>query len=299
ASYPSTVLMNVVPALVAGVEEVVLVTPPDSNGLVSRAVLAAAAVAGAHRVFRIGGAQAIAALAFGTESVPRVDKIVGPGNLYVAAAKRLLFGYVDIDSIAGPSEVLIMADGRARPELVASDMLAQAEHDPMAAAICLTTSSATAAAVVARLQRQLAGLRRRAIAAKSLRRYGTVLVTGSMARAAELANEIAPEHLEVLTTAPRRVLPLLRNAGAVFLGEYCPESVGDYSAGPNHVLPTGGTARFASPLGVYDFVKRTSIIELDRRGLERLAPGVIELAECEGLEAHALAVKMRFAGGGK
>jgi histidinol dehydrogenase len=295
AAYPSSVLMNVVPAMVAGVGEITVVTPPSKDGI-RDAVLAAASIAGATRVLRIGGAQAVGALAYGTRTVARVDKIVGPGNIFVATAKRLVFGEVDIDMVAGPSEVLIVADASADPEWVAADMLAQAEHDELAASICITTSRDHASAVAAAVERQCAGLSRASIAARSLEQFGTILVAASLERACELADEIAPEHLEIFTKAPRRLLPLLHNAGAIFVGAMTTEPIGDYVAGPNHVLPTGGSARFASPLGVYDFVKRTSIIELDRSGLTRLAPTVTELATAEGLEAHALAVLLRMKG---
>jgi len=293
AAYPSSVLMNIAPARAAGVGEITVVTPPSKDG-VSDAVLAAASIAGATRVLRIGGAQAVAALAYGTKSIARVDKIVGPGNIFVATAKRLVFGEVDIDMVAGPSEVLIIADASADPEWVAADMLAQAEHDELAASICITTDRAHGAAVAKAVERQCAELPRASIAAKALQRFGTILVAGSLERACEIADQIAPEHLEVFTKRPRRLLPRLHNAGAIFLGGLTTESIGDYAAGPNHVLPTGGAARFASPLGVYDFVKRTSIIEVDRSGFERLAPTVIELATAEGLDAHALAVLRRI-----
>ena len=296
AAYPSTVLMNIVPARVAGVPDITVVTPPSAEGIAPE-VLAAARMAGATRVLRIGGAQAIAALAYGTRSVPRVDKIVGPGNQWVAEAKRTVFGQVDIDMIAGPTEVLVVADGSARAELVAADMLAQAEHDPLAAALLLTTSRSLAGEVASELERQLSTLVRRTIARRSLARWGTIMVVRSLARATELANEIAPEHLELFVRRPRRLLPLLRNAGAVFLGEWTTEPLGDYVAGPNHVLPTGGTARFSSPLGVYDFVKRTSIIESSREALARLGPAVIRLARSEGLDAHARAVSVRLGRG--
>jgi histidinol dehydrogenase len=292
ASYPSSVLMNVVPAKVAGVDEVVVVTPPSPDG-VRPEVLAAAAIAGADQVLAIGGAQAVAALAYGTESIGRVDKIVGPGNIFVATAKRLVFGAVDIDSVAGPSEVLVIADGSADPALVAADLLAQAEHDELAASICITTSAVSAKRIAEAVEQQLKGLSRAKIARASIRRYGSIFVVPSLARAAELSDEIAPEHLEIFTKSPRSVLRKIRNAGAVFLGEYSTESLGDYAAGPNHVLPTGGAARFSSPLGVYDFRKRTSIIEATRKGLERLAPIVTELAAAEGLQAHGAAVTLR------
>ncbi len=293
AAYPSSVLMNVVPARVAGVDDITVVTPP-SGGTIRPEVLVAADLAGAHRVLRIGGAQAVAALAYGTETVARVDKITGPGNIFVATAKRLVFGAVDIDMIAGPSEVLIIADRSSDPELVAADMLAQAEHDELAAAICITTSRHTGVRVARAVAEQLAGLDRRPIAGASIRRFGTVLVVKSMKRACELADEIAPEHLELFVENARGWIPSIRNAGAIFVGENTTESLGDYAAGPNHVLPTGGAARFSSPLGVYDFRKRTSIIEVGRSGLAALAPTVTALAESEGLQAHGLAVTRRM-----
>jgi histidinol dehydrogenase len=293
AAYPSSVLMNVVPAKVAGVRDITVVTPPSPRGIKPE-VLFAAHIAGATRVVRAGGAQAIAALAYGTETIARVDKIVGPGNVWVATAKRLVFGTVDIDMIAGPTEVLIVADDAARASFIAADMLAQAEHDPDAAAICVTTSRAKAAEVIAEVGRQLVELPRREIAATSLARHGLVLVVKSLDRAVEIADEIAPEHLELFVRRPRALLPRVRNAGAVFLGEYSTESLGDYVAGPNHVLPTGGSARFSSPLGVYDFVKRTSIIEATREGLARVAKTAEAIAESEGLSGHAAAVRRRL-----
>lgn len=298
AAYPSSVLMNIVPAKVAGVRDITVVTPPSPGGIRPE-VLAAAWIAGATRVVRVGGAQAVAALAYGTETVPRVDKIVGPGNQYVATAKRLVFGHVDIDMIAGPTEVLIVADASARAEFVAADLLAQAEHDPEAAAILVTTSSEQARAVARETARQLQTLERREIASESLRRYGTVVVVSGLGRAAELVDSIAPEHLELFVRKPRELAARIRNAGAIFLGEYSTESLGDYAAGPNHVLPTGGSARFSSPLGVYDFVKRTSMIEATRQGLERLAATVETLAASEGLGAHAAAVRRRVRKGGR
>jgi histidinol dehydrogenase len=291
AAYPSSVLMNVIPAKVAGVGEVVGVTPP---GRANAAVLAAAHIAGVDRLFRVGGAQAVAALAYGTRSIPRVDKICGPGNIWVATAKRLVFGAVDIDMIAGPSEVLIVADGRARPDLVAADLLSQAEHDPLAAAILVTPSATLAARVAAQLETQLGELSRQAIARKALARYGTAFVTASMAEAIELVNRLAPEHLELAVARPETLLPQIRHAGAIFLGEHAPEPFGDYLAGPNHVLPTGGSARFSSPLGVYDFIKRSSVIGASRRTLARLGPTVAKLARLEGLDAHARAVERRL-----
>ncbi len=291
AAYPSSVLMNVIPAKVAGVGEIIGVTPP---GRAETAVLAAAHIAGIDRLFRVGGAQAVAALAYGTRSVPRVDKICGPGNVWVATAKRLVFGAVDIDMIAGPSEVLIVADGRARPDFVAADLLSQAEHDPLAAAILITPSAALAARVAHALATQLGELSRAAIARRSLARYGTAFVTTSLAEAVELANRLAPEHLELAVRRPERWLPKIRHAGAIFLGEHAPEPFGDYLAGPNHVLPTGGSARFSSPLGVYDFIKRSSVIGAGPRTLARLGPTVAKLARLEGLDAHARAVERRL-----
>ena len=295
AAYPSSVLMNVIPAKVAGVQEVCVVSPPSPQGD-DPALLAAAELAGADAVFRVGGAQAVAALAYGTPTVPRVDKIVGPGNVYVATAKRLVFGQVDIDMIAGPSEVLVIADRTADPDYVASDLLSQAEHDRLAAALCLTTSHKVARAVVHALGDQLARLSRRAIAAAALRRFGAVIVARSRAEVVKLANAIAPEHLELAVNDPHAWLDDIHNAGAVFLGHLSTEPFGDYIAGPNHVLPTGGTARFSSPLGVYDFLKRTSVIEASPRAIAKLGPDVVALAELEGLEAHARAVQYRMDG---
>ena len=298
AVYPSTVLMTVVTARVAGVREVIAVTPAQKGGdhpLDNPLILAACHVAGVDRLYRLGGAQAIAALAFGTETVPRVDKIVGPGNIYVATAKRLCYGHVAIDAIAGPSEVVIVADRSADPELVAADMLAQAEHDPLAAAVCLTTDRRLAARVVVALAAQLATLPRRAIAARALAAFGAIVVTRSVAEAVEIANRLAPEHLELAVRDPGPVAAGVRHAGAVFLGQDAPEALGDYLAGPNHVLPTGGTARFASPLGVYDFVKRTSVIGAGPRTLATLGPPVVRLARLEGLDAHGRAIERRLA----
>ncbi len=299
AVYPSTVLMTVVTARVAGVREVIAVTPAARGGD-HPLILAACHVAGVDRLYRIGGAQAVAALAFGTETVPRVDKIVGPGNIWVATAKRLCYGHVDIDSIAGPSEVVIVADRSAAPDLVAADMLAQAEHDPLAAAVCLTTDRRLAARVAEALAAQLATLPRRAIAARALGAFGAIVVTRSLAEAIEIVNRLAPEHVELAVRDPAAVAAGVRHAGAVFLGQDAPEALGDYVAGPNHVLPTGGTARFASPLGVYDFVKRTSIIGAGRRTITTLGPAIVRLARLEGLDAHGRAVERRLAamGGG-
>ncbi len=288
AAYPSTVLMNVVPAVVAGVREIIMVTPKPNPY-----TLAAAYVSGVSRVFRIGGAQAVAALAFGTETVPKVDKVVGPGNVYVALAKRLLFGVVDIDMVAGPSEVLVIADETARPDWVASDLLSQAEHDELSASILVTPSEKLAREVKEEVNRLLSELPRKEIAEKSINRFGTIFVTEDLIQACEVANLIAPEHLEVITEDPLALLPYIKHAGAVFLGEYTTEPLGDYVLGPNHTLPTGGTARFFSPLGVYDFVKRSSILYVSRRGFEKVAGFAEILATAEGLEAHRLAVRIR------
>jgi histidinol dehydrogenase len=293
AAYPSTVLMTVVPAKVARVDEVVAVSPAGPTGH-PPIILAACHVAGVDRLFRIGGAQAVGALAYGTRRIPRVDKIVGPGNVYVATAKRQCYGQVDIDSIAGPSEVLIIADATADAAVVAADMLAQAEHDPQAASVCLTPSAPLATRVVAALERQLAELPRRTVAATSLRTYGAVVVTRSLDEAVALSNRLAPEHLELCVRDPDRVAATVRHAGAIFLGHHTPEAFGDYLAGPSHVLPTGGTARWASPLGVYDFVKRTSMLQAAPRTMARLGPAVMRLAAAEGLEAHGRAVARRL-----
>jgi histidinol dehydrogenase len=296
AAYPSSVLMNVIPAKVAGVKEVIVVSPPSPHGY-HPGVLAAARLAGADAFFRVGGAQAVAALAYGTQTIPRVDKIVGPGNIYVATAKRLVFGQVDIDMIAGPSEVLVIADESASPRDVAADMLSQAEHDELAAPLCMTTSERVANAVVQAIEEQLVMLPRRDIAAVSMRRQGAVIVARTRAEVITLANAIAPEHLELAVKNPRQWLPDLHHAGAIFIGHLSTEPFGDYIAGPNHVLPTGGTARFSSPLGVYDFLKRTNIIEANARALKTLGPHIVRLAAMEGLEAHARAVQYRLNGG--
>jgi histidinol dehydrogenase len=291
ASYPSTVLMNVIPAKVAGVKEIIMTSPVGKDGA---HILAAARIAGVDRIFRIGGAQAITALAFGTETVPKVDKIVGPGNVYVAAAKRLVFGEVDIDSIAGPSEILLLADSGADPDHVAADMLSQAEHDELAAALCITPSLSLARRIQAALEKQIRSTRRQAITLKALENYGAIIVCRRLGEAVEVANAIAPEHVELMVRQPRKWARLIRNAGALFLGPYSTPPLGDYLAGPNHVLPTGGSARFFSPLGTYDFLKRTSIIQADKRALRSLAPEIVRLARMEGLYDHARAVEMRF-----
>jgi len=299
AAYPSTVLMTVVPARVAGVREIVLVTPA-AGGRIEPVVLAAARLAGVTEGYRIGGAQAIAALAYGTARVARVDKVVGPGNIYVALAKARVFGEVGIDMVAGPSEIVVVADATADPDCVASDMLAQAEHDPMARALLVTDAGELIPKVAAALERQLAVLPRRAIAAEALRANGALIRVASLDDAVALANRLAPEHLELLVAVPAAVLPRVRHAGAVFLGRHTPEVVGDYVAGPNHVLPTAGTARFASPLGTEDFVKRSSVIEYSPGGLRDAAPHLRTLTRVEGLAGHGNAadLRLRTDGGG-
>ena len=295
AAYPSSVLMNILPAKVAGVKEIVMVTPPGPDGGVSYPLtLAAADIAGVNRIYKIGGAQAIAALAFGTQTIPRVDKITGPGNIYVAVAKREVFGHVGIDMVAGPSEVLVVADEAAEPRWVAADLLSQAEHDPLAAAILVTDSQAMAEQVRSELERQTALLPRREVIEKSLGAYGTAVVCPSLDACAEIVNAIAPEHCELYVREPYALLPKIDNAGALFLGAWSPEPLGDYLAGPNHVLPTSGTARFFSPLNVDDFVKKSSVICATREELEKVSDQVILLARNEGLDAHANAVAMRF-----
>lgn len=296
ASYPSTVLMDAIPAKIAGCRDVVMVTPPGQNGKVNPAILAAAKIAGVDRIFKVGGAQAIAALAYGTESIPKVDKIVGPGNAFVAEAKKQVFGAVSIDMIAGPSEILILADKSADPALLAADMLSQAEHDALASAICITDSAALAENVVRELEKQYSTLPRAATAFKSLTEWGAVVVVPDMACAVALANRVAPEHLELCTEDPWSVLPHIRHAGAVFMGRYSPEPVGDYYAGPNHVLPTMGTARFSSALSVQTFCKKTSIVAASETFVKRHAASIARLARLEGLEAHARSVESRISG---
>ena len=293
AAYPSTVLMTVVPARVAGVREIVLVTPA-AGGRIEPVVLAAARLAGVTEGYQIGGAQAIAALAYGTARIARVDKVVGPGNIYVALAKARVFGAVGIDMVAGPSEVVVVADATADPDCVASDMLAQAEHDPMARALLVTDAGELIAKVAAALERQLAALPRRTIAAEALRANGALIRVNSIDDAVALANRLAPEHLELLVAVPAAVLPRVRHAGAIFLGRHTPEVVGDYVAGPNHVLPTAGTARFASPLGTEDFVKRSSVIEYSPGGLRAAAPHLRTLTRVEGLAGHGNAAELRL-----
>jgi len=291
AVYPSTVLMNVIPAKVAGVREIIMTSPIGNDGAI---ILAAAHVAGVDRVFRVGGAQAVAALAFGTRSIPKVDKIVGPGNIFVATAKRLVFGEVDIDSIAGPSEILLLADDSADPVLVAADMLSQAEHDELAAALCVTTSITTARKIQTAIADQLRDTKRQAITLKSLQKYGAIIVARGQKEMIELANAIAPEHIELIVRQPEKLAKQIRNAGAMFLGPYSAPPLGDYLAGPNHVLPTGGSARFFSPLGTYDFLKRTTVIHAEKRALKALAPKITHLARLEGLDDHARSVEARF-----
>ncbi len=291
ALYPSTVLMNVVPAKVAGVKEVIMVSPIGENGAI---ILAAARIAGVDRIFRVGGAQAVAALAFGTESIPKVDKIVGPGNIFVATAKRLVFGEVNIDSIAGPSEILLLADASADPKHVAADMLSQAEHDELAAALCVTPSQTMAVNIRNALEHQLGATKRRAITVKALRKYGAIIITRGLQEAIDIANAVAPEHVELIVKQPLKWSRAIRHAGAIFVGPYSAPPLGDYLAGPNHVLPTGGSARFFSPLGTYDFLKRTTIIQAERRALRALAPEIAHLARLEGLDDHARAVEVRF-----
>ncbi len=295
AAYPSTVIMNVVPAKIAGVREVILCVPTP-EGYRNPYVLGAAYLCGVDRVFFVGGAQAVAAMAFGTETVPKVDKVVGPGNIYVAEAKRLVYGTVDIDSIAGPSEVLVIADDSANPAWVAADLLSQAEHDPMARPILVALSKDLAVRVVDEVESQLKDLSTKDVAEASWRNNGTVIVARSVEEAAHIANLFAPEHLEVVVEDPWRLLPMLKNAGAIFLGGYSPEPIGDYIAGPNHTLPTGGRARFSSPLGVYHFYKRTSLIALDRSIFEGLAGDAMKLAEMEGLIAHKRSIEKRLEG---
>ena len=292
AAYPSTVLMNAVPASVAGVKEIIMVTPAK-EGRIKPEILAAAKIAGVTKIFKVGGAQAIAALAYGTQTVPAVDKITGPGNIYVATAKKLVYGQVDIDMIAGPSEILVIADESADAERAAADMLSQAEHDVLASAVMVTTSARLAELVAAEIERQLADLPRREIAQRSIEDNGRVIVTESLDDAVEIANALAPEHLEVYTSDPFALLPRLVNAGSIFLGGYTPEPVGDYFAGPNHTLPTSGTARFSSPLSGADFVKRSSYIHYTKEALKEAGEKIAAFAESEGLQAHANAVRIR------
>ena len=293
ASYPSTVLMDAIPAKIAGVDELILCTPPDRNGKIAPAILAAAHVAGVDRIFKCGGAQAIAAMAYGTESVPRVYKIVGPGNIFVATAKRMAFGQVSIDMIAGPSDVLVLADESANARFVAADLLAQAEHDRLATAILVTTSRRLAQETAQEVERQLAELPRKEIAGASIEKNGKIILCNDLTEAAVCANRIAPEHLELCVAEPLALLPLVRNAGSIFLGHSSPEALGDYFAGPNHTLPTMGTARFASPLSVDDFIKKSSVTCYTPQALARVADKIAVFARAEGLEAHARSVEVR------
>ena len=294
AAYPSSVLMNIIPAEVAGVKHIVMVTPPGKDGKVNPVTLTAAHLAGATEVYKVGGAQAVAALAFGTESIPRVNKIVGPGNIFVALAKKAVYGHVSIDSIAGPSEILVLADETANPRFVAADLLSQAEHDELASAILVTTSMELAKKVSAQVDEFVKELSRKEILEKSLENFGYILVADNMEDAIDTANEIASEHLEIVTRNPFEVMTKIQNAGAIFIGEYSSEPLGDYFAGPNHVLPTNGTAKFFSPLGVDDFIKKSSIIYYSREALEPVHKDIIAFAEAEQLTAHANSIKVRF-----
>lgn len=294
AVYPSSVLMNVLPAKVAGVDRIVMCTPPGKDGKVYPSTLVAAKEAGVDEIYKVGGAQAIAAMAFGTESVPKVDKIVGPGNIYVALAKKAVFGYVSIDSIAGPSEILVLADETANPRYVAADLLSQAEHDEMASAILITTSPKLAEEVSAEIDQFVAELSRKDIIQKSLDNYGYILVADNMEEAIDTVNAIASEHMEIVTADPFHVMTKIRNAGAIFIGEYSSEPLGDYFAGPNHVLPTNGTAKFFSALSVDDFIKKSSIISYSREALEKVHKDIEQFAECEKLTAHANSIRVRF-----
>ena len=295
ASYPSSVIMNAVPAKVAGVEKVIMITPAIGSLEVNPYSLVAAKLSGVDEIYRVGGAHGVAAIAFGTESIPKVDKIVGPGNIYVALAKKFLFGTVDIDMVAGPSEILVIADETANPDWVATDLLSQAEHDELAGAFLVTHSEKLANEVVKAVEEKLQKLKRREIAEKAIENFGTVFLTRDVYHSCEVANEIAPEHLEVATNEPFALLDHIKHAGAIFLGHHTCESLGDYVLGPNHVLPTGGSARFFSPLGVYDFIKRSSVLYVSPEGFKRVSGAARKLAECEGLEVHRLAVEVREA----
>ena len=294
AAYPSSVLMNAVPAKIAGVEEIIMVTPPAKDGNPNPDIMAAAAVAGVDKVFLVGGAQAVAALAYGTEKIPKVDKIVGPGNIFVATAKKLLYGVVDIDMVAGPSEILIVADKSAKPAFLAADLMSQAEHDVLASAILLTTSGEIARATAREIDRQIKYLERQEIIEKSLNNFGEIIVCENLEQAIEFANELAPEHLEMCVEEPLKYIGKLDNAGSVFLGNYSPEPLGDYYAGPNHVLPTSGTARFFSPLSVDSFIKKSSFIYYTENELKKAKDDIVKLADTEGLTAHANSIKVRF-----
>lgn len=294
AVYPSSVLMNVMPAKVAGVEEIIMCTPPDASGKVYPSTLVAAKEAGVDKIYKVGGAQAVAAMAFGTESIPKVDKIVGPGNIFVALAKKAVFGYVSIDSIAGPSEILVLADETANPKFVAADLLSQAEHDEMASAILITTSSELAKKVSQEVDNFVKVLSRAEIIQKSLDQYGYILVADNMEEAIDAVNEIASEHMEIVTKDPFHVMTKIKNAGAIFVGPYSSEPLGDYFAGPNHVLPTNGTAKFFSPLGVDDFIKKSSVISYSKEALEEVYQDIMTFATCEKLTAHANSIGVRF-----
>jgi histidinol dehydrogenase len=294
ACYPSSVLMNVIPAKVAGVEHLIMCSPVP-GGTLNPYILVAADIAGVSDIYKVGGAQAIAAMAYGTATIPKVDKIVGPGNIYVATAKRYVFGQVDIDMIAGPSEILVIADDSADPSFVAADLLSQAEHDELASSILITTSRALADRVNAEVERQLANLSRKEIARKALDHFGAIVLVKTLQEAADASNSIAPEHLELAVEKPFDLLALIKNAGAIFLGHYTPESVGDYIAGPNHVLPTGGTARFFSPLSADSFMKKSSLIFYTKEGLDKVAEAVMQIADVEGLEAHGNTIRIRMA----
>lgn len=294
AAYPSSVLMNIIPAKVAGVSNIIMTTPPGKDGKVNPGTLVAADIAGVDTIYKIGGAQAIAAMAFGTESIPKVDKIVGPGNIYVALAKKAVYGYVSIDSIAGPSEILVLADETANPKYVAADLLSQAEHDELASAILITTSEELAKNVSVQVDEFVKNLSRKEILEKSLDNYGYILIADNMNDAIDAANEIASEHLEIVTKDPFNTMTKIRNAGAIFLGEYSSEPLGDYFAGPNHVLPTNGTAKFFSPLSVDDFIKKSSIISFSREALEPIHEDIIKFAQAERLTAHANSIQVRF-----
>ena len=294
AAYPSSVLMNVIPAIAAGVKRIAMVTPPDSNGNVPSGVLVAANEVGVTEIFKVGGAQAVAALAYGTETIAPVDKIVGPGNIFVALAKREVFGIVDIDMIAGPSEIVVLADEHANPAYVAADLLSQAEHDERASAVLVTTSATLAERVQEEVKQQLVELPRAEIAATSIEDYGVIYVVDHLAEAVEAVNELAPEHLEIMVDEPMTLLGKIRHAGAIFLGPYSSEPVGDYFAGPNHVLPTNGTARFSSPLSVDDFIKKSSVISYSKEALRKNGNSIVALAKLEGLDAHARAVELRL-----
>lgn len=294
AAYPSSVLMNAIPAKIAGVKEIIMVTPPLKDGTPNKDILVAAAVCGVDRVFMAGGAQAIAALAYGTQEIPKVDKIVGPGNIYVATAKKLLYGVVDIDMIAGPSEILVIADSKANPKYIAADLMSQAEHDKLASAILVTTDEAVADAAIEEINKQVEGLSRREIIEASLSDYGAIIICDTKEQACDIANRLAPEHLEVLFENPMEYVGRLDNAGSIFLGQYAPEPLGDYYAGPNHVLPTSGTARFFSPLSVNSFEKRSSFIYYTQDALCEAKDDIVLIAEKEGLTAHANAIKVRF-----